>query len=238
MAYIDKGDGQQVVLRDWDLPLTIEDVFQGMGVDPAQFLKRRPELGKTIERALQDGLPLLEPSVLYRWLPAGSLRHESLALTDQIKLSGPLIAQHLALTDEVVIALCTIGNMLEDYLAQVISDDPLYGMVLDGLGSEAVEVLANTFCNQVELQALKEGLQTSVPLSPGMVGWPVEVGQPQIFKALDEKLIGVKLTESGMMIPRKSLTLVVGIGKELTIKGSPCDYCNLNQTCRYQDHYA
>jgi cobalamin-dependent methionine synthase I len=57
------------------------------------------------------------------------------------------------------------------------------------------------------------GLHTSIPLIPGMNGWPVDVGQPQIFTALDAAIIGVSLNENAQMIPRKSISMVVGIGK-------------------------
>jgi hypothetical protein len=70
-----------------------------------------------------------------------------------------------------------------------------------------------------------------------MVGWPVEQGQPQIFDLLDADEIGVRLTESMMMVPRKSLTFVLGIGKKLIAGGRTCDYCSLKGTCRYRDHY-
>jgi hypothetical protein len=69
-----------------------------------------------------------------------------------------------------------------------------------------------------------------------MVGWPVEQGQPQIFDLLDAGEIGVQLNESTMMLPRKSLTFVLGIGKELMAGGRTCDYCSLKETCWYRDH--
>jgi hypothetical protein len=70
-----------------------------------------------------------------------------------------------------------------------------------------------------------------------MVGWPVEQGQPQIFDLLNAGEIGVQLTESMMMIPRKSLSLVLGVGRELIAGGRTCDYCSMKETCRYREHY-
>jgi hypothetical protein len=40
------------------------------------------------------------------------------------------------------------------------------------------------------------------------------------------------------MVPRKSLTMVMGIGAELQSAGKTCDFCAMRETCRYQDHYA
>jgi hypothetical protein len=71
-----------------------------------------------------------------------------------------------------------------------------------------------------------------------MLGWTVEVGQRQIFDLLDSSKIDVTLTESMLMIPKKSLTHILGIGVDMLELGTSCDYCSLRETCRYQDHYA
>ena len=70
-----------------------------------------------------------------------------------------------------------------------------------------------------------------------MIGWPVNEGQPQIFNILDDPQMNVRLTEYGLMMPRKSLSMVQGFGKDMKIIGRTCDYCAMRETCRYQDHY-
>ena len=70
-----------------------------------------------------------------------------------------------------------------------------------------------------------------------MLGWEVDPGQRQVFALLDAAQVGVRLTSSYMMSPNKSLTLVLGMGENLTTQGRTCDYCSLKETCRYQDHY-
>jgi len=71
-----------------------------------------------------------------------------------------------------------------------------------------------------------------------MVGWPVDKGQPQIFTLLDAAEIGVKLTPSYLMLPRKSLSLAIGIGSNVLVEGTTCDYCTMKDTCQYQNHYS
>ena len=67
----------------------------------------------------------------------------------------------------------------------------------------------------LRLLAETEGEGISVPLSPGMEGWPAEEGQPELFALLPADLVGVRLTECGVMMPAKSLTLVLGLGPEV-----------------------
>ncbi len=81
-------------------------------------------------------------------------------------------------------------------------------------------------------------MKGTIPLSPGMVGWPVEDGQTQIFSILDGQEIGVSLSPSFMMSPRKSLTMLIGFGEAILSQGSTCDYCSLRETCQYKEHYV
>jgi hypothetical protein len=67
-----------------------------------------------------------------------------------------------------------------------------------------------------------------------MDGWPVEEGQPQIFDLVDAAEIGLVLLPSGMMVPRKSLSMVIGLGADVSAKGVPCDYCSMAERCRYR----
>jgi len=164
--------------------------------------------------------------------------HQRLHLNGGGSLSGPLIAQHMAAASEIVAILCTIGSELESHASQVFSQDPVLGLALDGVGSAAIEVLAHSICNDIEQQARKAGQQTSIPLSPGMVGWPVEEGQGQLFALWSGEGIDINLTDSFMMTPAKSLSMIVGLGPDVFQDGRPCDFCSMRQTCRYQDHYV
>lgn len=225
------------VLDKWDLRLDVDVILRSQGADPAAIRKRNSSLVESAERALEEGNPLLQPRVTARRLLVKDLHHEQVKLESDGRLSGELLAQHMGGAQEIVIVLCTVGEALERRAADVFKEDAVYGLALDGVGSAGVEALANAACALFEEEATDKDCQVTIPLSPGMVGWPVEQGQPQIFDLLDASEIDVRLTESMMMLPRKSLTFVLGIGKELMAGGRTCDYCSLKETCRYQDHY-
>jgi len=225
------------VLDKWDLRLNVDAVLRGQGADPAAIRRRSPRLIEFSGRALEEGGPLLQPRVHACRLLVEDLRHDRLKLEGDGRLSGGLLARHMGGAQEVVIVLCTVGEALERRAAEVSREDAVYGLALDGLGSAGVEALANAACALFEEEATKEDCQVTIPLSPGMVGWPVEQGQPQIFDLLDAGEIDVRLTESMMMLPRKSLTFVLGMGRELISGGRTCDYCSLKETCRYRDKY-
>jgi hypothetical protein len=179
---------------------------------------------------------MLQPKVAFARFTATGLRHERLTL-DRGALEGPLIAQHLGAAEQVIVMVCTIGDSLDAEIARQMDHDPAFALALDGVGSAAAEALAGEACRRFEQEALDRNWRSSLPLSPGMVGWPVQEGQAQIFALVDAAEAGVRLTEAAMMVPRKSLSLVLGLGPQLEAAGSACALCTLHETCRYQDHY-
>ena len=219
------------------LDFDVDAVLRGQGAEPKAIRKRSPRLIELAERALEEAHPLLEPRTLFIDLEVEQLRHERLELAGGGILSGKLITEHLGPAQRVVLILCTVGDALEAHAAQVSKDDIVYGLALDSVGSAAVEALANAACKHFEDQAADLGFQSSIPLSPGMVGWSVEIGQPEIFAILQPAQVNVHLTEYGLMKPRKSLTMVLGLGEMMKTGGRTCDYCAMRETCRYQDHY-
>jgi hypothetical protein len=237
------------LLTDWKLTIEADQVLRAQGADPVLIRLRRPNLVCTAEWAVKEGLPLLEPAVLYVEFPIRELRHERvyLSLPDADPkpgfLDGALLANHLAGAERVVISVCTIGDAVETAAVNLIKEDILQGLALDALGSAAAESLENAMCAYLETQAEKDGLQATLPLSPGMIDWSVAKGQPQIFRLLETERkkhpsFKVALTKDCVMLPRKSVSFVIGLGVNVNKKGRTCDFCAMRETCRYQDHYV
>jgi hypothetical protein len=227
------------VLSDcWDLNVDADAVLRGQGADPQVIRARKPRLYEIAAQAAAEGLPLVRPQVVFERYRVDSIRHARVNLAGGSSLKGDLIARHLAAAEEILAVVCTIGPELEELANQVMETEMVHGIALYGVGSAAVEGLANAACRQFELEAAQRGWKTSIPLSPGMVGWSVEEGQEQIFALLDSRQIGVQITEAKIMLPMKSLSMALGLGPELNREGSTCDYCAMREVCKYQDHYA
>ena len=122
------------VLENLELTIDADAVMRGQGADPAVLRLRRPALANLAEQALQEGLPLIEPSVIYKTFPVQEVRHERLIFAGGGQLSGKLIAHHLAQARLVHVLLCSIGDSLERYAAEVWSSSAVYSLALDGVG--------------------------------------------------------------------------------------------------------
>lgn len=228
----------QIVKRNWRLNIDEDMVLRGQGADPAIIRQRRPRLVEVAARAVAEGTVLIEPVVAYRVLPVERVKHDRLTLASGAQLTGSLLIDQLAPAQSIAVIVCTIGRRLEERVSALLLSDPPYALALDGFGSVAVEALGSALCSRLEDEAARNDQCTSVPLSPGMISWPVDVGQPQIFSQLAPDAIGVTLNDSAQMIPRKSASMVLGFAPTPFAAGRACDFCALRSTCRYQDRNA
>jgi hypothetical protein len=116
--------------------------------------------------------------------------------------------------EKAALCLCTIGPELEGTVARLMSGgDMLRGLVLDWLGSEAVVCVSKQAEAWLKKHGRALGLWPGKRFAPGYKGWDVS-GQKLIFSVLPAKEIGVQLTESFMMMPRKSYSFRVNYFKD------------------------
>jgi hypothetical protein len=227
-------------MKSWtvaDLNITADAVLRGQGADPDIIRTRSPKLIDTAEQALAVSMKLLEPKVLIKELAVTSIKHDQIILEENKKISGPLVTGHLVGAQVVSTVVCTVGSKIDGYASEVMEEDIVLGLAVDGVGSAAVEALANAVCKEIELKAESKDFQSTIPLSPGMIGWSVEEGQPIIFDLMDPSQIGIELTPYYLMIPRKSLSMIIGLGPGIHSGQRICDFCVMRETCRYQDHF-
>jgi hypothetical protein len=220
------------LLTGWPLEIQVEAILHGQGMDSQVVHSSKPLLWTVAERAHQEGVSLLHPTALLREIGVREHRHNRILFENGNELTGPQVARHLAGAERVFAVVCTIGPELENEVSRLLGDDSLYALALDGLGNAAVEELSQQVCAHIGEQIQSSGLTTSTPLSPGSADWPVDIGQREIFSLLDASKAGISLTFTGMMIPRKSMSFVVGIGPDMNQTGL-CEICSLKDTCRY-----
>jgi hypothetical protein len=179
---------------------------------------------------------LLEPAIAYEILPIAEKDHGQLSLEGNIVVHGPLLPSLLPEAKELAVVVCTIGPQLEKQVTKYFDrNKPLDGLLLDGIGSAAVDSLIEEVCKFMTAKALSKGCQASSPISPGMPGLPI-AEQWQLMKMVPAREIGVSLTSSGVMVPRKSASMVIGIGPQMRTwsRAEVCTHCGLRRTCPYR----
>jgi hypothetical protein len=223
-----------MILTDLPIEINTDLVLRAQGMDPILVKAKSPRLVYITNQAIEKGRPLLEPKVVYERHQVQEHIPTGIQLANRKTIEGDLINKILNRSDEIIIAVCTIGRKIDELVANTFHENPALAMAIEGVGSAATEVLGNTLCNYLESLASKDNLVMSLPIHPGMIGWPLENGQLQIFDILETKGIEVTLESSGLMKPLKSLSMVVGLGSSFDHHFKKCDLCALQKTCLYR----
>lgn len=222
--------------KTWIIDLSVEQVIQAQGGDPEKIRERNPLLIRTAEKAIQLAKPNLDPRCVFEKYLVTGVSHQRVMLNGKTDLVGKGVADFLAQAHEVIAVVATTGSRLEELTKQLMEEDPALALAVDAYGSAAVEELVVCVCRKIEENYLAEGKYTSIPFSPGLEGWDLADGQKQVFSLVDAGKIGVTLTNESLMVPRKSSSFVIGLGKIPFQKTSTCEFCSMQKTCRYRDH--
>jgi hypothetical protein len=219
------------VLTDLQVVLEAAHVLQGQGVEPNHA---RPRAIAVAEGVLDEAQALLTPAALYITIPLCNLQHHTVILEGGAVFEGSLVARALVGATEVALAVCTIGPALEEQVtALAAAGDLLRALALDGAGVAAAEQLSWMVGEHIREQALTRGLRIGMRASPGQEGWPIEQ-QRVLFDLVPAEKIGVRLTASCLMLPRKSISFALGLGPELRPDATACDFCSKRERCRWR----
>jgi hypothetical protein len=225
-----------LVIRDISLNLKTREVLRRQGL--GKGAKVRPEI-KTLIRQLLASLKkarLLEPVVAYEYYMVSSMNGSQISLEGDKAIQGPLLPAIFPEAKELAVLLCTIGPRLEKQVTDYSkSGKTMRGMILDGIGSTAVDMLALEVLRRLASEASSRGYEISSPVNPGMPGFPL-TEQWNLLELVNADEIGVRLTASGVLVPRKSSSMVIGIGPKMTrwTQAEVCARCSLRESCHYK----
>lgn len=145
-----------------------------------------------------------------------------------------MVCSALNNSTEVAFFICTCGGKVELYAKQLMKDGhTLEGLIVDLAGSEIAEGVADFIHKKIESDMAEYGLKITNRYSPGYCNWQVSE-QQKLFSLLTENNCGVQLTTSSLMLPIKSVSGIVGIGKNVKNMGYSCAICETDH-CLYRD---
>jgi len=137
-----------------------------------------------------------------------------------VVFESPLLARNLDGANKAFPFIITIGAELERAAAAL--GDLLRQYYLEEIANLALEQAADRLARLLEARFGVAGLSS---LSPGsLADWPI-TEQPKLFSLFGdtERLIGVRLTDSLLMVPRKSISGILFPSEEGFVACQLCD---------------
>ena len=169
-----------------------------------------------------------EPRVLVRRF---SLEENGTLCGTTFSPKGEDVRRMLAPCREVYLLAATLGAQSERMLLREQSLGAAGAVLLDAVMSAAIEAICDKQEEQLRASLLKEGKYLTDRFSPGYGDMPMNQTN-EICNVLEARRIGLTVSQNGIMIPRKSVTAIMGISDApVQRRPSGCEGCSAKDTC-------
>jgi hypothetical protein len=181
---------------------------------------------------------LIRPALAYAVHTILRMERDNCYLEGDAVLHGEIIPRVFAGAEALAVAVATIGPELEANIRECFQQGKrLRGLILDAMGTSLTGNMGVVVQGIINKEAASRGYTAGSPVSPGEVNWPL-AEQFKLFQLVPADKIGVHLTETAMMAPRKSLSLAMGLGKNMPTWSAAerCNRCPNGRNCPYRRH--
>lgn len=196
-----------------------------------------PEVLTTLEevrRLAGEIRDIARPCGTFRRVPLSLKDNEYYLLDGRLHLPGRSIKHHLKDSGEAILIAGTLGLSVDQHLRSLQVSDIRKAVMMDSVASVAIENILDQV--QADIRAtLAPGEYLTDRFAPGYGDLPMELNGP-LSQLLDTKRrIGLTVTGSGIMIPRKSILAVIGVAHlEQPQFTRGCTSCSMNRECNYR----
>lgn len=215
-----------------DLVLDDDMIEKVLGYEQGENRKMVKDL---IREVLLDAERICDIKGEYKVIPGlgSDINNKSINITNREFETGKIVWSQLKGSESVAVFLCTAGEKIGELGRQLIREkDFLRGYIYDVAGSEIVEAAADILHKKLMEDMQEEGMLVTNRFSPGYCGWDVSE-QHKLFSLIPDNFCGIRLTESALMIPIKSVSGIIGIGRKVKYNPYTCNLCDF-ENCLYR----
>ena len=148
-----------------------------------------------------------------------------------LNLKGDSIKHILSQASQLILFAGTLGHEMDQKILKSSYDSSLNMMILDACASVKIEDV---------LDQMEEEIKTTHPVhltprfSPGYGDLSLDI-QRDLIEVVGAKKIGIHVTDSSILLPKKSVTGIIGISdKKMTVTYRFCDDCLLRTSCDFK----
>lgn len=214
--------------EEWSL--TRSEILEAMG-DALPHHGDEDPLVREVDALYAEAASCALPCYTYLFVP-GSLDRVAATLTLGGERTSPfqvgkIIAHQLADASLFLIFTATVGEEFDLWMEQLKREgDMLKVYIADAIGSALVEKVADLMEADLQRRLDSADLRHTLRFSPGYCGWHLSE-QKKLFSLFPSPTpCGIRLTESCLMLPIKSVSGVIGVGKDVKPQQYSCGLCD------------
>ncbi|WP_434297391.1 methionine synthase [Clostridium sporogenes] len=213
-----------------------------LNIDKNQILRylgyRGQEISNEIHSLIEECIKEIKTLVSLR----NTYKYSKVEINNQVnlididlKLEGKDIIRHLEKSNKCCVMAATLGSEVDRKILYYEKVNMTKAVILDACATTAIEEYCDFIENEIKKEAVEDELNINWRYSPGYGDLDISI-QRNLLKSLDaERTVGLTVSSHNILIPRKSVTAIIGIiPKEVIIKKKSCNQCNKFSSCKFR----
>lgn len=195
-----------------------------------------PEIMSKIEKAIDQVSMQSHPRIVIKEFLIDVAERAVTVHTDtgDLLLESESLVKNLNGCIGALFLAATIGPSCDMLVRRASITSAAEASIYQAAGAAAIESFLDIENDRLKNDYARKGFFLRPRFSPGYGDLKLE-HQKDWFRVLNiSKQIGIELTDSLLMVPTKSVTALIGIGREkCSCSCSGCGSCSMNTTCEY-----
>ena len=204
--------------------------------DVLRYLKSKDmknhQIDNLIAEVIDEVKKIASPKYIFNFFNINKTENIIHILNTKIYIKSSNLMNHLRNSDFIAIMAASLGIEVDRSIKINEKVNLTKSIIMDAVATAYIEEICDDVEEKIRVEARDKGKYITSRFSPGYGDFKVEI-QREILPLLNAEKIGLTLTESMIMIPRKSVTAFIGLcADDLKIKYK-CEGCYEKETCEY-----
>lgn len=176
---------------------------------------------------------LIHQRYIYKFFNISKKRDRLSLIKSNLELIGNDIKNHLDKSEVCVLMAVTLGHEIDTRIRYYEKTSMTKALILDACATTFIEETCDRICIEIE-RKLEKGKVLTSRYSPGYGDLPIDIQNDFLLTLNAKKTIGLTASSHSILIPRKSVTAIVGvINREDKNENNSCVNCNKYSTCEF-----
>ncbi len=197
-----------------NIPFEIEErqILREMRIPKKSSLAElgEPAMEKAIHTAIEEGYRMVEGKGVYRTLSITGIDTKLVRTRETETLFvGEKMVKLLRNCDYATLIVATIGPKIENEVDRLSGPEPAHAYFLERVGAWMADYMGIWVDKMLEREIIRAGYSRTYRFGVGYGDWPLS-SQKEVMELTRADLIGLSLNEAFIMLPRLSVSAVIG----------------------------
>lgn len=189
-------------------PTNKDEVLRYLGHKNQQIDKATDAL---IDECMQEMRGLIKEKSIYRFFNIDRKDNKARLRETNLTLIGEDIKDHLKDSQQCILMAVTLGVDVDFKIRYYEKISMTRALILDACATTAIEEICDKICEDLEKMVSSENKTLTSRYSPGYGDLPIDIQKDFLTVLGAQKAIGLTSSSHSILIPRKSVTAIIGV---------------------------